>query len=142
MERFDVDFLGNEINIGDKVIFEAPKYRDFVIGTVISKAEKTCQIEYINNWNYPTEGKKKVFRQYYGQLIKHADVVPKSEVAREIVAKFKTKMHSEIARNELLAEYGDDFYEGRVDAFHTAIDHLVEIAMAYWCDARNEVTDV
>lgn len=71
-----------------------------------------------------------------------ADVVPKSEVAREIVAKFKTKMHSEIARNELLAEYGDDFYEGRVDAFHTAIEHLTEIAMAYWCDAQNEATDV
>jgi hypothetical protein len=70
------------------------------------------------------------------------DVVPKSEVAREIVAKFKTKMHSEIARNELLAEYGDDFYEGRVDAFHTAIEHLTEIAMAYWCDAQNEATDV
>ena len=70
VEYFDTDFLGNKINIGDKVIFEAPKYRDFVIGTVITKAPKSCQIEYINDWNY-SGGHKEVVRQYYGQVIKH-----------------------------------------------------------------------
>lgn len=59
------------------------------------------------------------------------DIAPKSEVAREIIAKFKTATHSEIVRNELLADYGDDFYEGRIDAFLTAIDLLAEIAMEY-----------
>lgn len=71
-----------------------------------------------------------------------ADVVPKSEVAREIIAKFKTKMYSEIARNELLAEYGDDFYEGRIDASLTAIDLLAEIVMEYCSSAQNEGIDV
>lgn len=60
-----------------------------------------------------------------------ANVAPKNDVAREIVAKFNAAMHSEIARNELLAEYGDDFYEGRIDASLTAIDRLAEIAMEY-----------
>lgn len=63
--------------------------------------------------------------------IPSADVAPKNDVAREIVAKFNAAMHSEIARNELLAEYGDDFYEGRIDASLTAIDRLAEIAMEY-----------
>lgn len=58
VEYFDTDFLDNKIEIGDKVIFEAPKYRDFVIGTVISKAPKSCKIEYLNTWNYPTNGRK------------------------------------------------------------------------------------
>lgn len=73
----DRDFLGNQINIGDKVIFEAPRYRDFVIGTVISKAEKTCQIEYINDWNYAS--KKLVVRQFYGQIIKYAALQEREE---------------------------------------------------------------
>jgi hypothetical protein len=70
VEFFDTDFLDNKIEIGDKVIFEAPKYRDFAIGTVVSKAPKSCQIEYINNWNY-SNGHKEIVRQYYGQIIKY-----------------------------------------------------------------------
>ena len=71
VEFFDADFLGNKIEIGDKVIFGAPKYRDVTIGTVISKASKFCQIEYINDWNYPGRGRKEVVRQFYGQLFKY-----------------------------------------------------------------------
>ena len=71
VEFFDTDFLDNKIEIGDTVIFEAPKYRDFAIGTVISKAAKSCQIEYINDWNYPGQGRKDVVRQCYGQIIKY-----------------------------------------------------------------------
>lgn len=67
----------------------------------------------------------------YGKAIDRFAELENAEVAREIIAKFKTKMHSEIARNELLAEYGDDFYEGRIDAFLTAIERLTEIAMEY-----------
>ena len=78
----------------------------------------------------------------YGEAIDRFAELENADVAREIVAKFNAVMHSEIARNELLAEYGDDFYEGRIDAFRTAIDRLDEIAMEYWCDARNEATDV
>lgn len=64
------DFLGKEIGLGDKVIFEAPKYRNFVIGTVIDKTEKTCLIEFVNNWNYPGIGRKQTIRQFYEQCIR------------------------------------------------------------------------
>lgn len=70
VEFLDTDFLDNKIEIGDKVIFETPKYRDFTIGTVITKAPKSCQIEYLN-----TSGMRKgyvdVVRQCYGQVIKY-----------------------------------------------------------------------
>ena len=70
VEFFDTDFLDNKIEIGDKVIFETPKYRDFTIGTVISKVPKSCQIEYLN-----TSGMRKgyidIVRQCYGQIIKY-----------------------------------------------------------------------
>ena len=72
VEFFDRDFLDNKIEIGDKVIFEAPGYRSFVIGSVTSKAPKSCRIEYSNNWNYPREGGViEVVRQGYDQVIKY-----------------------------------------------------------------------
>lgn len=67
VEFFDTDFLGNKIEIGDKVILETPKYRDFAIGTVVSKAPKSCQVEYLS---FNTKSNITV-RQYYEQLIKY-----------------------------------------------------------------------
>ena len=66
VEYFDTDFLGTKIEIGDKVIIEEPNYRNFIIGTVVTKAPKSCQVEYID-----FVGDKKITRQYYGQMIKH-----------------------------------------------------------------------
>ena len=65
-EYFDTDFLDNKIEIGDKVILEEPKYRNFVIGTVVTKAPKSCQIEYKDFL-----GATQIARQYYGQIIKY-----------------------------------------------------------------------
>ena len=70
VEFFDTDFLGNKIEIGDKVIFESLKYKKFVIGTVISKAPKSCQIEFLNTLNY-SKGFIDVVRQCYDQVIKY-----------------------------------------------------------------------
>lgn len=70
VEFMDTDFLGNKINIGDKVIFETPQYRDFTIGTVITKAPKSCQIEYLNTSGL-CKGYVGVIRQGYGQIIKY-----------------------------------------------------------------------
>lgn len=66
VEYFDTDFLGNKIEIGDKVIIEEPKYRNFIIGAVVTKAPKSCQIEYVD-----FVGDKQITRQYYGQIIKY-----------------------------------------------------------------------
>ena len=55
-----------------------------------------------------------------------------SEVAKEIFGAFRAEMRSEIARNEaLFAEDEDDFYEGRNDAFRTAINRLAELKKKY-----------
>ena len=70
VEFVDRDFLDNKIEIGDKVIFETPQYRDFTIGTVISKAPKSCQIEYLNTSGL-CKGYVGVIRQCYGQIIKY-----------------------------------------------------------------------
>lgn len=66
VEYFDTDFLDNKIEIGDKVIIEEPKYRNFIIGTVVTKAPKSCQVEYKD-----FVGDTKITRQYYGQIIKY-----------------------------------------------------------------------
>ena len=66
VEYFDTDFLDNKIEIGDKVILEEPKYRNFIIGTVVTKAPKSCQIEYKD-----FVGDMQVARQYYSQIIKY-----------------------------------------------------------------------
>ena len=70
VEFMDRDFLDNKINIGDKVIFETPQYRDFTIGTVITNAPKSCQIEFINTSGL-CKGYVSVIRQCYGQIIKY-----------------------------------------------------------------------
>ena len=91
-EFFDIDFLDNKIEIGDKVIFEAPGYREFVIGTVITKAPKSCQIEYVNDWNYHRDDDViEVVRQGYGQIIKYPIVkegkwIAKDSMVRSITA--------------------------------------------------------
>lgn len=66
VEYFDTDFLDNKIEIGDEVIIEEPKYRNFIIGTVVTKAPKSCQIEYKD-----FIGDTQITRQYYGQIIKY-----------------------------------------------------------------------
>ena len=67
MNDTQADFLGNKIDIGDTVIFCEPNYREFNFGKVISKSEKTCQIEYTQK--HRTRGVE-VCRQSYGQIIK------------------------------------------------------------------------
>lgn len=96
IEYMDNDFLGNKINIGDTVIFEAPQYRSFTIGKVVTKAEKSCQIEYINDWNYPSNGRKEVVRQCYSQIIKHP-----AEILKEFLVKLNDKAHYSEDLNEM-----------------------------------------
>lgn len=90
VEFMDRDFLDNKIEIGDKVIFETPQYRDFTIGTVITKAPKSCQIEYLNTSGL-CKGYIGIIRQGYGQIIKYPIVkegkwVPKDVMIRSIDA--------------------------------------------------------
>lgn len=131
--EYDRDFFNNKISIGDRVVFEAPGYRHFVLGKVITKAPKSCQIEYINDWNY--EGRTEVVRQGYGQIIKdHSDLInrQRAEIERlkslesnvyETVEKLKNKIETE-ARKEfaerLVAIYENDKTYDRPNA-HTLV---------------------
>lgn len=47
--------------------------------------------------------------------------------ARTIFEEFKTEMQAKIKSNALLAEYGEEKAEGRVDAYQYAITYLDEI---------------
>lgn len=87
-----------------------------------------------------------------------ADVVPKSEVdilkstithkedeaynkgyedaKADILEKFQAEILPDIERNELLAGYGDEFFEGRVNAFHIAIGVLDKLTEKYVEEAQ------
>ena len=61
----------------------------------------------------------------------------KQQVAREIIETFRTEIRAEIERNEkLFAEDEDDFYEGRNDAYRTAINCLAELKKKYTEDKK------
>jgi len=59
------DFLGNELNIGDEVVFMQLNYRSLMKGTIVSMAEKQAIIDHqmTNTCRHKT-------KQFYSQLIK------------------------------------------------------------------------
>ena len=59
------DYLGNEVRVGDKVVFMQIGYRSFLVGRIVSLSEKTAVIR------HPEAQCRKVSRQFYGQMIKH-----------------------------------------------------------------------
>ena len=66
-------------------------------------------------------------KRFYNAGYRKAD-----EVVEEIFKAFRAEIRSEIARNEeLFAEDEDDFYEGRNDAYRTAINFLAELKKKY-----------
>ena len=65
-----LDFLGNKLIVGDEVVMVAPKYRHYCKGTIIAFTAKNVRIEYLNTWNYCSDGHKKEILQSSEQLIK------------------------------------------------------------------------
>jgi hypothetical protein len=63
------DFLGKDLVIGDTVLFIAPSYRKYAIGTIAKFTGKYAIIEYVNTWNYAT-GFKTDIKQTGEQLVK------------------------------------------------------------------------
>ena len=63
MEAFD--FLGNKLELNDKVVFMRKNYRTLMVGTIMSLSNKTALIKHdgINAWDTET-------RQFYDQIIK------------------------------------------------------------------------
>jgi hypothetical protein len=59
------DFLGNELNVGDEVVFTPPKYKNFCLGTIVKIATKQLAIEYINTWNYGKDNTKTDIKYEY-----------------------------------------------------------------------------
>jgi hypothetical protein len=59
------DFLGQELSIGDEVVFMQIKYRSFLTGWVVSMSEKKAKISHEK-----TNIGSTVSLQFYDQLIK------------------------------------------------------------------------
>ena len=59
------DFLGNELNLHDEVVFIQLGYRNLLRGKIIKMTDKTCTIEH-----EPTNTGKTTTKQVYNQLIK------------------------------------------------------------------------
>ena len=57
------DFLEQELNIGDEVVFITPGYRDFSKGPIIKITDKMVFIEKSSSWNNE-------IKQFFDQVIK------------------------------------------------------------------------
>ncbi len=67
------DFLGNELKVGDQVIFVRPNYRNFAKGVIYHITEKTVFI----NWNNPhfQFSSEDTLKQHGYQVIKVAETI-------------------------------------------------------------------
>lgn len=65
------DFLGNELKVGDTIIFIEPNYRNFQKGKIFKITEKTVFI----NWQNPQYGidSGDTLKQYGYQVVKVAE---------------------------------------------------------------------
>lgn len=52
------DFLDNELNIGDEVVFIRPKYRELITGKIIRFTPKFCIIEKKSEYTSPSDAIK------------------------------------------------------------------------------------
>ena len=59
------DFLGNNLNVGDKVVFMQIKYRGLMIGNIVSMTDKKAKIKHKETNTLRTES-----IQFYNQMIK------------------------------------------------------------------------
>lgn len=50
------DFLGEYLEIGDEVVFTAPKYRHFAKAKIIAFTKTKVRIAYKNTWNFQAPG--------------------------------------------------------------------------------------
>ena len=63
------DYLGNEIEVGDYVIFVEKNYRNFKIGQIKRLTEQMVFVEYPARWG---NGKSEL-RQAFSQVVKISD---------------------------------------------------------------------
>ena len=64
------DFLGNEIFVGDNVVTLAKNYRGLVKAKILSISEKSLLVEYLNTWNYGSNGRLEKYRVTGSMVIK------------------------------------------------------------------------
>jgi hypothetical protein len=46
------DFVGNELSIGDIVVFEQPNYRNFILGEITKKTPQKIHVKYFYQHNF------------------------------------------------------------------------------------------
>lgn len=50
------DFLGRELDIGDKVVVTPKNYRGLIIAEIIKFTASNVRLSYMNTWNYAKPG--------------------------------------------------------------------------------------
>lgn len=65
MEDVKRDFLGNELKVGDDVVFMLIGYRDLRRGTIVKMTPKKCRIKHSQTSMYHMET-----LQFYNQVVK------------------------------------------------------------------------
>ena len=61
-----LDFLGNELKVGDKVIYTELRYRHFQIAYIMKITPQMLQLDKSNS-----QDKSRWFKQEHGQVIKY-----------------------------------------------------------------------
>ncbi len=95
------DLLGNEILIGDKVLFMQIKYRDFMEGIIKTMAEKSALISHDK-----TNAGKTESRQYYGQIISLSAL---DRVVEHLQSE-NTRLKAEVNQYKEFKNYFDSLY--------------------------------
>ena len=65
-----IDFVGNELSLGNSVVLMAPQYRMFVVGKIIAFTPKNVRVAFINTWNFGPSGRYSEVLQDSTQLVR------------------------------------------------------------------------
>ncbi len=71
------DYLGNSIDVGDRVVFVLNGYRCFAKGIITKMTEKTCLIKQERVEEY--KGQRPDFKQFHDQVVKIPHDIQKTE---------------------------------------------------------------
>lgn len=65
-----IDFLGNELQVGDDVVTILSRYRELNRGKIVSMADKMITIEILHYTTTSGENKYRAWRQFPHQVVK------------------------------------------------------------------------
>lgn len=76
------DFTNTEVNIGDTVVFNPPKYKGLAKGKIVKFTPKGVRVEYINDLNYLSGRIANTFL-YQGEFVKIAEEIKSENITAD-----------------------------------------------------------